>query len=890
MKKVIVLWLVIFINFVSNSIAGPSCPDVIEITQPNGVKFLAEIKGDEFFNWIETENGYTIIRNQNSLFWEYAVLNEDNELVSSGVIVDPQYSEPAYIDKHLKAFKKNSKNSKGYSKQGTWTPNPVSGEKKLLIILVNFANRTLVTTAQNWYNSVFSTSSGVKSIANYYKDNSFSKLSVSPVTHTQTSNPSGVITVSLNSNHPNYGGNYTYELEKAWVQPALNAAANYVNFDALDTNSNGKVDTTEAVIYLIPAGYERSGTTKEPNVWAHAYTVSGSYELNVGSKKLQKWALNGELNHYDVQHPIGVIAHELGHSMCGLPDLYDISGTNQAMGYFSLMGSGSWCYDSGEYSGTTPSALDAWSRQFVGWTSPVIPTQNGQNLTFNHALSSANEVVKIINPSLSSQEYFLIENRYCTSWDRGLKRIGTFEGGLLIIHVDESPTTGYNDINDATEGTHQGVVPEQASTLYCDMLKNSATCRGHQTILFYSGNNNTFNDSSSPNSKYYSGVSSNMGLTNISSISSQMTAVFTNANSTSSLSVNPATKTVENISGIFTVAVTSNVSWTVTESATWLSVSPTSGTNNGSFTVNYDANTGNERSAIITVSGGGKTATVTVTQNAVSSLSVTPATKTVENISGTFNVTVTSNVSWTISEGSTWISVSPTSGINNGSFTVSYGANTGTERSAIIAVNGGGKTATVTVTQKAVSSLSVNPTTKTVENISGTFNVTVTSNVSWTISESSTWIIVSPISGTNNGSFAVNYGANTGIERSAIITISGGGKTATVTVNQNAVSSLSVIPMTKTVEKTSGTFDVTVTSNVNWTVTESSTWLSVSPTSGTNNAPFTVIYDVNTGDERSAIITVSGGGETKTVTVTQKSVNAKTSLVMPGVLLLLLDK
>ena len=63
------------------------------------------------------------------------------------------------------------------------------------------------------------------------------------------------------------------------------------------------------------------------------------------------------------------------------------------------------------------------------------------------------------------------------------------------------------------------------------------------------------------------------------------------------------------------VAVTANVSWTVTDDQSWLSASPTSGTNNGSFSVSATANTGTaSRSGTVTVTGGGITRTVGVTQ------------------------------------------------------------------------------------------------------------------------------------------------------------------------------------------------------------------------------------------------------------------------------------
>ncbi|MBL3657107.1 M57 family metalloprotease [Fulvivirga sediminis] len=66
-----------------------------------------------------------------------------------------------------------------------------------------------------------------------------------------------------------------------------------------------------------------------------------------------------------------------------------------------------------------------------------------------------------------------------------------------------------------------------------------------------------------------------------------------------------------------TVNVSSNLSWTVSDNASWLSVSPTSGSNNGSFTVStfsYNQPCEPARTATITVRGGSITRTITVRQ------------------------------------------------------------------------------------------------------------------------------------------------------------------------------------------------------------------------------------------------------------------------------------
>lgn len=67
-----------------------------------------------------------------------------------------------------------------------------------------------------------------------------------------------------------------------------------------------------------------------------------------------------------------------------------------------------------------------------------------------------------------------------------------------------------------------------------------------------------------------------------------------------SLTVSPSTQSVASTAGNFAATVTSNVAWTVSSNATWLSASPSSGSGNASVTVSHTANTGAERTGILT--------------------------------------------------------------------------------------------------------------------------------------------------------------------------------------------------------------------------------------------------------------------------------------------------
>ena len=528
-------------------LAGPAIPVPLDATSPDGTSFKVWIRGDEFQSWIESEDGYSIVKNPITRYWEYAEKAPDGSLTNSGIIYMPGAKAPAGIEKSIKPDR-NSELEKAHNlmlqeiynerlklampgpveyAEGKWPPVPVSGAKQMLIILINFAGTTtprpLTTTAQGWYSKIFDTTTGAKSMVNFYAANSFGLMSISPAAHTQPGNPAGIITVTISDDHPNCGGNCTYQQETTILNHALAQATSYINFASFDANHNGSLEESELSVYFIWAGYERSGSLKTPNVWAHAWW--GTPGLTAGTVYVPRWALNGELNDADHQHPVGVITHEMGHALCGLPDLYDTSYTNAGLGYFSLMSAGSWGADTGEDQGTTPVTLDAWARQYTGWATPVTPSANG-TITFPLPLSSMSSSYKFVYPAVSDSQYFLAENRYPSAWDRGLVYyLGSgWQGGLAVYHVDTNiGTPANNDINTYVSGSHQGVMLEEASSS-CSLVNSS--CRGSATDLFYSGNNNAFTDSSTPNSKYYDGSSSGLNLASISAPGTAMSAVY----------------------------------------------------------------------------------------------------------------------------------------------------------------------------------------------------------------------------------------------------------------------------------------------------------------------------------------------------------------------------
>ncbi|MDR0559749.1 MAG: leucine-rich repeat protein [Prevotellaceae bacterium] len=330
--------------------------------------------------------------------------------------------------------------------------------------------------------------------------------------------------------------------------------------------------------------------------------------------------------------------------------------------------------------------------------------------------------------------------------------------------------------------------------------------------------------------------------------------------------------------GTTTITITSNQSWTVQNNVSWLTVSQTGGSNNGTFTVTATANTSASwRNATITVTGGGITRTIPVWQESAPLFNVSPDSCHISASGGTTTITVTSNQSWTVQNNASWLTVSQTGGSNNGTFTITATTNTSaSQRSANITVTGGGITRTITVYQAPAVMLSVLPDSCTFSANGGTTTITITSNQSWTVQNNASWLIVSQTGGSNNGTFTITATTNTSAsQRSANITVTGGGITRTITVYQAPAVMLSVLPDSCTFSANGGTTTITVTSNQSWTVQNNASWLTVSQTGGghngiliTDTTNITAAANTSTS-QRNATVTITGGGITRTILVHQ---------------------
>ena len=377
--------------------------------------------------------------------------------------------------------------------------------------------------------------------------------------------------------------------------------------------------------------------------------------------------------------------------------------------------------------------------------------------------------------------------------------------------------------------------------------------------------------------------------------------VVNQGGSSTYLSASPITSNVSSSAGNTNLNVSSNVSWSVSDDASWLSVSPTSGSNNGSLNATFTENTSSSsRTGTITLTGGGITQKVYVVQAGASTssnfLNASPSNQNVAFGSGNTTFSISSDVSWIVSDDASWLSVSPTSGSNNGSLNATFTENTSSSsRTATITISGGGITKNVSVTQAGKSStvsdyLNV-PSTLNVSNSIGETTIDVSSNSSWSVSDNTTnpdWLNKTPKTGNGDGKVQVSWLANTsGVSRTGQLVWTSGSITKITNIVQGTSTStnfLNISPGSQNVASASGSTSFNISSNLSWVVSDDASWLTVSPGSGSNNGSFNASFTENTSsNSRTATITISGGGIIKNVSVMQagKSSSGGNSLDVP---------
>lgn len=392
-------------------------------------------------------------------------------------------------------------NSTSSSTTATQTPTtPVVTTTKssipMLVILLSYQDQAITSSDTTWSNKIFGSNDG--QLNSYYSEASSGNFSFAIAPEGQGTANDGVVRVTLAKNHPNTSID-SFSAFAAALYPdfktALSALDGFVDFASFDTDMDKKITPDELIITFIIAGYEDAyeGYHVTNGVWAHQYCMESAANVAtldgvsmMGCSSGGNFALFGEKHDIRsrVTHDatIGIIAHELGHAAFDLPDLYNTAGDFGGIGYFGIMGAGTWTQkNSSEYAGATPTHFSAWSKSYMGW---VTPTEEKGVVTLSESSSASYNVVKI---PINANEYYLLENRNNSGYDRGLFLLeGSFSGGVALWHVNDNKLTStYFNANTVNADTaDKGVDIVEAANAIID----TQTTGGDARNLFFYGN------------------------------------------------------------------------------------------------------------------------------------------------------------------------------------------------------------------------------------------------------------------------------------------------------------------------------------------------------------------------------------------------------------------
>ena len=176
------------------------------------------------------------------------------------------------------------------------------------------------------------------------------------------------------------------------------------------------------------------------------------------------------------------------------------------------------------------------------------------------------------------------------------------------------------------------------------------------------------------------------------------------------LSVNPTSLEYTSDASNETSAVTATQSWTASDNQTWISVSPTSGTGDGTITITVTENTsGDSRDGTVTIADnsglGLLSKTIDIYQADVPSITLSATTADLYGSSDYDDVTVTSNTSWTYYvdywDDYAWLNITRTNTGTEYNATLTIASNrapTSGSWEAQIVIQGGGLTRYINVT------------------------------------------------------------------------------------------------------------------------------------------------------------------------------------------------
>ncbi|EJN8560180.1 M6 family metalloprotease domain-containing protein [Vibrio alginolyticus] len=483
----------------------PPSPVWHTIALSDGSSSEAILRGTADFHWFEDKQGNALLQEDGVWFFAQIQRESDTPILISAGVVKTQSSEPPesarfrpdlQVKPQLSSLKtiepmarKNLlRSAQGYQAMSSSTVK----QQPLLVVQVSFDDQAMV---HDFEQRVFNTNG--QSVVDYFDKNSQGKFKVVPALESYGTANDGVIDVTVAQSHPNCHSSSTDKTCTAKLNAVFTEAYQkldpYFNLSAYDSNQNGTVEPSELSVMFIFAGGDRStGVLNRPAIWPHKFSHD---DVTLDGKKITDYCVFAD---YQVDHQatLGVIVHELGHLMLGLPDLY-ARNSDASIGSWGVMGGGSWARKPGDsYAGDTPVNMSAWSKHAAGFVVPTVTHESPAPISVN------NDDVKLVYLDPYLKEFgprVYLENRTFSGYDRAL----TAEG---ILATSVNVQNRFNDVG-----------AMQVQIMQADGLNELENDGRSDADDLYPNGGDVISDTSTPGLRAITGFDTGVRISNIAS-------------------------------------------------------------------------------------------------------------------------------------------------------------------------------------------------------------------------------------------------------------------------------------------------------------------------------------------------------------------------------------
>lgn len=389
----------------------------VKKVQPDGAGFQCFASGDEFYNWLHDENNYTIVKNPETGYYVYAII-QNEKITPSEFIVGRTEPESLNLEPGVNIFPDRSMLKSAQYEDIHRAPQ--KGDYNNIVIFIRFADQPEFNEPASEYDKIFNGTDF--SLNGYFKEISGNQLNISSTFYPAPSNNLVVswqdqyvrdyyVIYDETTNSIGYKEGEDTEREHTLLANAINGVKPAIEASGLefDSDNDGFIDN---ICFIVQGNVEGWSELLWPHKWA-------LYSQNVYINGKRVWEYNFQLS--DVTD-VSVLCHEMFHTL-GAPDLYHYSHDGMVpVGAWDLM-----AWDNAQHTTT-------WMKYKYGNWFNTIPemTSNG---SYKLPAVSVNPFAcyKIPVPE-SDTGFFMVEYRKKTGYDSNLYY--SYDEGLLVYRIN----------------------------------------------------------------------------------------------------------------------------------------------------------------------------------------------------------------------------------------------------------------------------------------------------------------------------------------------------------------------------------------------------------------------------------------------------------------------